>query len=44
MTRAAMRRSTAVQPLVAANGRFLADELELATLSRRTLYLRFYGR
>ena len=33
MTRAAMRGSTAVQPLVAVNGRFLADELELATLS-----------
>jgi hypothetical protein len=32
MTRAATRRSTAVQPLVAVNGRFLADELELATL------------
>lgn len=34
MTRAAMRQSTAVQPLVAVNGRFLADELELATLKR----------
>jgi hypothetical protein len=29
MTRAAMRRSTTVRPLVAVNGRFLADELEL---------------
>ncbi|MFB0936221.1 MAG: hypothetical protein QMB52_10645, partial [Propionivibrio sp.] len=34
MTRAATRRSTAVQPLVAVNGRFLADELELATQTR----------
>lgn len=34
MTRAAaMRRSTAVQPLVAVNGRFLTNELELPTPS-----------
>ena len=38
MTRAAMRRSTAVQPLVAVNGRFLADELELATLNCQSAF------